>query len=108
MTHDRFEDSPGLFGEGIGSATHGEFHCDFCGMVYFEGADRDENYDNEGVGEALFAGMNVGDCCFWKVEMAVWNSRIQILQWFDRIMERRRKAVDGEERLMEKLGHGEA
>jgi len=70
----RFEDTPGLFGAS-GVSTEGNIKCEFCGNEYLDRED--------GAGEAFqdmdpiyfcdFAGLQVCQCCFERIEKAVFT-----------------------------------
>lgn len=65
----RFENSPGLFGRGVGSATSGNTYCQWCGIEHKNREYKSgEPYpDNDSIGLADFGDLQVLDCCFEKV-----------------------------------------
>ena len=94
----RFDDSPELFGVGIGHGTSGDIECGICKAKYNQGADEKEDYhDRETVNHTDFAGMTVCDCCFEKVEREVLRRMPDILLWYKKILDARlRNAVNGQ------------
>lgn len=101
----RFEDSPDLFGCGVGRATLGTIECDCCGMVYNKEAD-DEHEDyslSEDIRHTEFAGMTICECCFERVEAAVYRRRIDLLKWLNKINESRSKKITEERALLERI-----
>ena len=89
----RFEDTAGLFGCDSGVSTGYELECELCGRVHNPGADPDENPASEGdsICNTEFAGLQVCDCCFHKIESAVLARMPDILPWFIRIIKSREK-----------------
>jgi len=75
-----------LFGVGSGAATHGEFRCDLCGHVYFEGADDDEDYDNDGVSYEQFCAWDICENCFGKIERDILRRMPDILKWYKKLL----------------------
>jgi len=86
----RFEDSPDLFGVGSGVATCGDIRCEWCGLLHNEGEDERGAYDNDGVSWTQFGDKAICECCFAKIEEAVWQRRRDILPW----LKRRVKALE--------------
>lgn len=97
----RFEDSPGLFGIGVGISTNYEEHCDFCGDIHNEGCDPENGNEGESVRTANFAGKQICDCCFERIENAVLSRMPDILKWYQRLVNARRKAVDDAQKLID-------
>lgn len=93
----RFENTPGLFGAECGTKTHGDFVCGICQTRYFEGADAAQDYDNEGVMEATFAGLDICGNCFERVESAVLGRMPAILSWYKRLLTARRAKLEQDE-----------
>ena len=98
----RFEDTPDLFGSGMGWSTAGEFTCCICGITFNEGADETEDYDND-IGIINFAGNNVCEGCFEHVEQEILNRMDDIIPWYKRYIEAHRKRVDKEQALIDSL-----
>src|SRR5438105_4485978 len=99
----RIDDSPGLFGAGIGTGTSGDLKCGVCGMEYNIGADAAEDYEHrESVGWANFAGMTVADCCFEDIEAGVLAHMDDILTWYAKIVKARRRRVERDEARLAK------
>lgn len=93
----RFNDSPGLFGIGIGHGTCGDIKCDICGTKYNEGADKGEDYINfDSVTHQEFAGLTVCGCCFEKIEESVWRYRKDILTWYDKRIKAMQKSIESD------------
>ena len=82
----RFDDSPDLFGRGVGQSTSGDFTCEMCCRVYNEGADAKEEYGSESVGHTEFAGLEVCEECFERIENAVLARMGDILPWYAKIL----------------------
>lgn len=85
----RFEDAPGLFGCGIGVGTTQEVTCGICKTTY---PDTGENGDT--VTWTEFAGLEVAECCFEKIEVEIWRLRDDVLPWIRRILEKRKASND--------------
>ena len=87
----RFEDSPNLFGCGLGYSTCGDIECDICKVLHNEGNDAAEDYDGESVCHTEFAGLTVCGCCFEAIENAVLARMRDILPWYGRILKEQRE-----------------
>ncbi|MCL2869225.1 hypothetical protein FWF48_00225 [Candidatus Saccharibacteria bacterium] len=85
----RFEETPGLFGSGVGSATNGDFTCGVCHTRYNEGNDESRDYFGDSVPNAFFAGLEICGDCFERVEDEVLRRMSDILPWYGRIVEKR-------------------
>jgi hypothetical protein len=83
----RFEDTPELFGSGVGTGTCGDIRCDICGTSYNEGEDEREVYDNDSVTHTSFAGLTVCFCCFEKIEKEVLRRMPDIINWYTRLLQ---------------------
>lgn len=90
----RHEQSPGLFGVGVGGSTCGPVECGWCGSRYNAGV-TDDGPDGEWVGTAMFGRHEVCDRCFADVESAVLAYIDDILAWYGRILQRRRERDQG-------------
>lgn len=97
----RIKDSPELFGRGIGLSTVGMVACEWCGETYNK-----ENEDEDGeiidtnapsVEITVFAGKQVADCCFEKIENEMLRRADDFLDWLGEIEQGRKKRA--EERL---------
>lgn len=100
----RFEDTPGLFGSGLGINTRGDFKCGICGKKYNIGADKEEDYENrEGLTVEGFAGIDIGECCFEKVEDSVIKFMPLIIPWYKRILVARRKNLEDAEGVLKEV-----
>jgi len=104
----RFEDSPGLFGCGIGTGTVGMVECEWCGAIYNveneagDGDVIDATIDSTGV--VWFGGKQICDCCFEKIEQAVLDNMDDILPWYRRIIEVRKKHVNKNDENLKAVG----
>lgn len=90
----RFEHTPELFGRGCGISTCGDIKCHICGTKYNEGMDELEEYYNDSVRHTDFAGIEICDCCFEKIEEEIWRRREDIISWMKRRIERIKKHND--------------
>jgi hypothetical protein len=103
----RFEDSPNLFGYGVGDSTDGEVICEICGNVYNKGIGIDENNEDEDCGDSVryteFAGLQVCECCFDKIENEILKRMPDILSWYKRVVESQKKSVQDNEALLKGL-----
>ena len=97
----RFEDSPGLFGAGVGQSTCSYLACEFCNAVFNEDCGGDEDSTGDWIKWEDFAGLTVCEDCFGKVERAVWNRRVDVLKWMRRLVERKMEEADSERRLFD-------
>jgi hypothetical protein len=87
----RIEDSPGLFGSGVGTSTCSEFRCGICQHVINEGClpgSGDELTDHEGEYERteVFAGLDICEECMGRVERSVPRAVADLLPWVARIL----------------------
>lgn len=90
----RYEDTPELFGDGMGIGTYGDIKCDICGTVHNEGEDDRGVYDGDSVGHTDFAGLTVCECCFERIENEVLHRMPSILKWYRRILNKRRERLN--------------
>lgn len=98
MTMDRFEETPDLFGRGMGSGTTEAIICEWCGMKYPENDPSDDS-----VKFTNFGGKTIAECCFEDIEDAVLRRMNDIIPWFKRIIRSRRKFVQNQEDLLHDL-----
>ena len=89
----RFENSPGLFGVGIGGSTLSDIKCEWCGTVYDgrELEDGEPRSSSESIGVVYFGSLLVLECCYAKVEAAVLAHIIDIIPWYMRILTSRER-----------------
>jgi len=89
----RFEDTSNLFGRESGSSSGCSLDCRLCGVTHNDGADSDEDPSMEGdsVCYTHFAGLQVCDCCFHRIENEVLGRMPDIIPWFIRIVEGRER-----------------
>ena len=102
----RFEDSPDLFGGGVGSGSYAEEKCDVCGTVHNEGCGASENDDDlsdEAVGWTDFGPLHVCECCFEAIEKAVFRRIEDIVRWYGRILARQREALEQRETALKEI-----
>jgi hypothetical protein len=85
----RFIDSPELFGCGTDISTCGDFTCAICGVKYNNGNDKTENYNDESIPVATFAGVKICGDCFEKIENEILCLMPDILRWYKKILDRR-------------------
>lgn len=88
----RLEDTPDLFGYGMGVSTCGKQECGWCGHVYNKGCD-EECEGGEFVTWTDFGSLEVCECCFGKIEQAVLNRMPDILPWYRRFMDKQTKEI---------------
>lgn len=87
----RFEDSPELFGGGVGVSTGFEIHCDWCGVTHNEDTDEEDmSTEGDSVRHTDFAGKQICDCCFEGIEREILRRMRDILPWYERILAHRR------------------
>lgn len=92
----RFENTPGLFGRGVGEATFKEIACDWCGTKY-----PDRAYPlSESISFTKFGDLTIVECCFEKVEEAVFSRIDDIIPWFVRILLSRRQTLEQREGMI--------
>jgi hypothetical protein len=90
----RIFDSPNLFDVGVGKSTQGEVKCGICGRVYNKGADETEEYENyDSIGVVDFAGMEVADCCWEKIENEILERMPDIIDWYKKIIKKRSNGI---------------
>lgn len=99
----RFEHTPELFGRGCGISTCGDIKCHICGTKYNEGMDVLGEYYNDPVTHTVFAGVEICDCCFEKIEEEIWIRRGDVIPWMKRRMERIKNRNDKDLELINKL-----
>ena len=88
----RREDSPELFGGGVGSGRYAEITCEWCGAVHNKGCEDDRD-GGESVCWTDFAGKLVCDCCFEAIEEEVLDRLPDILPWAKRILTQTRDSL---------------
>jgi hypothetical protein len=100
----RFEDSPDLFGNGMGSSSCGEIICEVCGKVYNKGIGVDEDEDDDEEGDSIlnteFAGLQVCECCFEKIENETLRRMPDILKWYKKIIASKKNQISEAEALL--------
>jgi hypothetical protein len=91
----RFEDTPDLFGVGVGGGKDGPIKCEWCGKTYPAG--------NESISFTVFGDKQVCDCCFEIIEEAVLDRIDDIVSWFIRILKNKRKILEDREETLREL-----
>lgn len=99
----RYDDSPDLFGAGVGAGTTGDIKCGICGTLYNEGNDERQDYNGDSTLWTVFAGLTVCDCCFEAVESEVLSRMKYILPWFIKILNRQKESVVKKALLVEEV-----
>ncbi len=104
---DRFEDSVGLFGTGIGTSTFADIRCDWCGRLYGGREDGDGEPNAEGEVNPLriarFGELTIVECCFGKVEAAVLTTMPDIVLWYARLLKAQQLTLDEQWKSLESL-----
>lgn len=90
----RFEDTPDLFGCGVGTGTCGDIKCGICRTTYNEGEDERAVYNNDSISFTNFAGLTICDCCFEQIENAVFHRMPDILSWYRRILDAQKQKIE--------------
>ena len=94
----RIEESIDLFGCGMGQSTTSGLTCGICKTRY-----RKEHSSGEGVRWTNFAGLEVAECCFEKIEADVLLRMRDIIPWFTRILENQREKIKSYDALVADL-----
>jgi hypothetical protein len=100
----RWDESPGLFGLGVGTSTCGDFTCGICGTEHNKGNDAAEDYSGDSVGFEDFAGIEICENCFETIETEILGRMKHILPWYRRIVERRRESLDAADHALKAVG----
>lgn len=100
----RFQDTSALFGES-GGGTSGNIKCEWCGTDYNgrESKDGTAKSSSETICFEDFGGRQICDCCFEEVEAAVLALMPRIIPWFIRILQSRRRQLEGQEAMIGQL-----
>lgn len=95
MSQTRFEDSPDLFGCGVGASTGFTEQCDWCGCIHNPDADDDDpSTEGDSVMWTDFAGKHVCYCCFAMIEEEIWHRRSHVIGWLLRRIMAIKKQLD--------------
>lgn len=94
----RFEESIDLFGLGMGQSTTSGFTCGICKKRY-----RESDPSDDGVRWTNFAGLEVAECCFEKIEASVLLRIRDIIPWFTRILENQRAKIKSYDAVIAEL-----
>lgn len=102
---DRFEDTVNLFGVESGTSSGMCVKCDFCGLMHLEDNMDEETGDMidtsvEFVHTTQFAGLEVCECCFGKIENAVLGRIPDILTWYKRLLDARSDYIERNSKLL--------
>ena len=84
----RFEDTPDLFGRGMGTSTSQSFTCGWCGTKI---KGDESGYDT--VGTTDFGSKEICDQCWEEVENAVLQRMGDILPWYKRILDAKKAGI---------------
>jgi hypothetical protein len=103
----RIEDTPELFGEGVGTSCMGDIQCRLCQTLHNPEETGDEP-DGEPIRNTIFAGYTICECCFADIEEEVLCRMPSILPWYRRILERRRKRLETAEGSLGFLGKAQS
>lgn len=98
----RFIDSPELFGREVGQSTNSDFCCAICGNKY------GDPEDVQGVGDNFvrytdFAGLEICENCFEKVENEVLHRMPDIINWYTKMLTKRHLTLSLEEQRVRRL-----
>ncbi|MDD5589043.1 MAG: hypothetical protein PHP92_03220 [Candidatus Nanoarchaeia archaeon] len=97
----RFKDNPELFGCGIGVSTGFKIKCYLCGTIHNkEAKDEELSTEGDGVCYTVFAGLQICDCCFEKIENEILERMDDILLWYKNILKSRRENLEKSEKLL--------
>ncbi|KKL24678.1 hypothetical protein LCGC14_2412900, partial [marine sediment metagenome] len=102
----RFEDTPELFGGGVGRGTYAQRTCDVCGIVHNEGCgcgEDDEGLSEDSVTWTCFGPLVVCECCFEAIEKAVLARIDDIVPWYGRILNARHAAQEDREKALREV-----
>lgn len=101
----RFEDTPGLFGVGIGVSTLGDVRCEWCGKETTgrSNVQGEATQHVETIAVAHFGDKQICDCCFENVEGAVLDHIGKIVPWYLRILKAHRGRLEKDDAMMQDL-----
>lgn len=86
----RIFDTPELFDGGVGASTGYELKCEFCGITHNKGLEPEKKIgEGDSVLHTNFAGKQICDCCFEKIETEILRRIPDIIDWYMRILEMR-------------------
>jgi len=75
--------SPFPFDIGCGSSTSSEVVCDWCHTTYNKGLLNDDDPEGESIRTINFGDLQVAQCCFDKLELAVLQNIGNIIPWIE-------------------------
>ncbi len=92
----RPENTPGLFGGGVGSNNaDAGVKCIYCGKFYPKAKD-----ENDTVSYTFWCGSKLVECCYEKVENEVLFNMKIIIPWFTRLLKRKSESHEGLKKLL--------
>jgi len=97
----RFEETPDLFGGGMGSGSTDELICEWCGNVYER-----QPACGDSVSFTHFGNKQICYCCFEKVENAVLKRMPAILKWYRRLLDAKKKQLKETDKNLKKVEDG--
>ena len=102
---DRIEDSPELFGFGVGMGTLGNTECEFCGVKYEGREDEDGEplYESCSIRMTDFAGKRICECCFGKIEFEILARMPSILTWYIKIIKNKDNQIQEAKQLIDNI-----
>lgn len=92
----RHEDSPELFGGGCGVSTVGNITCGFCLTDYTDREDPNDpsgGFSDVSIAHTDFAGLQVCDCCYERIEQEILYRIHDILIWYGKILDRQKRTL---------------
>lgn len=107
---DRYENSPELFGCGMGVSSVGPLYCELCGRVHNKGNEDkkgdiiDQNV--ESVCWTNFAGKQICECCFEIIEREILYRMKDILPWYTRYLATKRAKLERAEKATDQALKG--
>lgn len=107
MAQERLFEEHGLFASGVGNSTASYLRCGLCGTEY-NTHDKDSECDMSGpesewVRHTNFAGLEIAECCYGRIEKAVLDRRTDVLGFICRIIARERTVLRTDEALLSQL-----
>lgn len=92
----RSQDTPGLFGGGVGSNNADDgVKCIHCGKYYPKAKD-----ENDTVSYVFWCGGKVVECCYEKVENEVLINMKLIIPWFTKLLKKKNESNEGLKKLV--------
>lgn len=82
--------SPFPFNIGCGSSTVSEVVCDWCHTTYNKGLLNDDDPEGDSIRTVNFGELQIAQCCFDKLERAVFRSMEKIIPWVETLASQRK------------------